>query len=113
MGVDRAGSARREPMRVRMRAVGQTSGMDFRSASRHGFARVAAATITTTIADPAANAAAVLDTARECHDEGVAVVVFPELTMSGYSIEDVLLQDTLLDAVENALADVVAASAEL
>ena len=86
---------------------------DFRSAYRHGFARVAAATITTTIADPDANAAAVLATARECHDEGIAVVVFPELTLSGYSIEDVLLQDTLLDAVESALADVVAGSAEL
>lgn len=87
--------------------------MDFRSAYRHGFARVAAATITTTIADPAANAAAVLQTARECDDDGVALVVFPELTLSGYSIEDVLLQDTLLDAVERALLDLVAATADL
>ncbi|MDN5859926.1 MAG: NAD(+) synthase [Pseudonocardia sp.] len=86
---------------------------DFRSAYRHGFARVAAATISTTIADPDANAAAVLAAARDCHEQGVAVVVFPELTLSGYSIEDVLLQDTLLDAVESALDDVVAGSAEL
>ena len=38
---------------------------------------------------------------------------FPELTLSGYSIEDILLQDALLDAVEDALLDVVAASADL
>ena len=51
--------------------------------------------------------------ARDCHDDGVALAVFPELTLSGYSIEDILLQDALLDAVEDALLDVVAASAEL
>ncbi|MDT7710637.1 MAG: hypothetical protein QOG20_6244 [Pseudonocardiales bacterium] len=87
--------------------------MDFRSSYRHGFLRVAACTLTTAIADPAANAAAVVAQARACHDEGVGLAVFPELTLTGYSIEDVLLQDTLLDAAEAALLDVVAASADL
>jgi NAD+ synthase (glutamine-hydrolysing) len=87
--------------------------VDFFSAYRHGFVRVAACTHHTTLADPAANAESVLRMARECHDEGVAVAVFPELTLSGYSIEDILLQDGLLDAVEAAVADVVAASREL
>nr|MCW1958709.1 NAD(+) synthase [Mycobacterium sp.] len=85
----------------------------FFGAYRHGFARVAACTHRTVLADPSANAASVLRIARECHDEGVAVAVFPELTLSGYSIEDILLQDTLLDAVETALADVVTASVGL
>ncbi|MCB0931590.1 MAG: NAD(+) synthase [Mycobacterium sp.] len=87
--------------------------MDFFSAYRHGFVRVAACTHRTALADPAANAASVLRIARECHDESVAVAVFPELTLSGYSIDDILLQDSLLDAVEAALADVVAGSAGL
>ena len=87
--------------------------MDFHSAYRHGFVRVAACTHHTTLADPAANAESVLRMARDCHDDGVALAVFPELTLSGYSIEDILLQDGLLDAVEVALADVVAASADL
>ena len=87
--------------------------MDFYSAYRHGFARVAACTHRTTLADPAANAESVLRVARACHDDGVAVAVFPELTLSGYSIEDILLQDSLLEAVETALADVVAGSADL
>ena len=87
--------------------------MDFFSAYARGFARVAACTHRTVLADPAANAASVLRIARECHDDGVAVAVFPELTLSGYSIEDILLQDSLLDAVEAAVADVVAGSADL
>jgi NAD+ synthase (glutamine-hydrolysing) len=86
---------------------------DFRSPYRHGFVRVAAATLRTVIGDPAANAASVLATARECADEGVGLVVYPELTLTGYSIEDILLQDTLLDASEAALAEVVAGSADL
>ena len=87
--------------------------MDFYSAYRHGFIRVAACTHRTVLADPAANAESVLRIARACHDDSVAVAVFPELTLSGYSIEDILLQDTLLDAVEDALLEVVAASADL
>jgi len=87
--------------------------MDFYSAYHHGFLRVAACTLKTTIADPAANAAAVLEAARECADDGVGLAIFPELTLTGYSIEDILLQDALLDAVEAALLDLVAESAQL
>ncbi len=87
--------------------------MDFYNSYRQGFVRVAACTHHTTLGDPAANAASVLGLARECHDDGVAVAVFPELTLSGYSIEDVLLQDSLLDAVEVALRELVVASVDL
>ncbi|MCV7156977.1 NAD(+) synthase [Mycolicibacterium brisbanense] len=87
--------------------------MDFYSAYRHGFARVAACTLHTALADPPANAESVLRLAQACHDDGVAVAVFPELTLSGYSIEDILLQDTLLDSVQEALVEIVAASAVL
>src|SRR6267154_1698656 len=87
--------------------------MDFYSAYRHGFVRAAACTHHTTLADPAANAESVLQLARDCHDDSVALAVFPELTLSGYSIEDILLQDALLDAVEVALLGIVVASAEL
>jgi NAD+ synthase (glutamine-hydrolysing) len=87
--------------------------MDFYNAYRQGFVRVAACTHHAAIGEPAANAASVLGLARECHDDGVALAVFPELTLSGYSIEDILLQDVLLDAVEDAVLEVVAASADL
>ncbi len=87
--------------------------MDFYNAYSQGFVRVAACTHHSAIGDPAANAASVLRLARECHDDGVALAVFPELTLSGYSIEDIVLQDLLLDAVEDAVLDVVASSVDL
>ncbi len=87
--------------------------MDFNSAYAHGFARVAACTMPVALADPAANAETVLEQARACHDDGVAVALFPELCLSGYSAEDLFLQDVLLEAVESAVARIVAESADL
>ncbi|MCK5757120.1 MAG: NAD(+) synthase, partial [Mycobacterium sp.] len=72
--------------------------MDFYSAYQHGFVRVAACTQHTALADPAANAESVLAAARDCDADSVAVAVFPELTLSGYSIDDILMQDALLEA---------------
>ena len=87
--------------------------MDFRSPYAHGFARVAACTGHTAIADPAANAAALLRQARGLSEEGVAVAVFPELGLSGYAIDDLLLQDVVLDGVEAAVRTVVEGTADL
>ena len=87
--------------------------MDFYNAYSQGFVRVAACTHHAAIGDPATNAASVLRLAGQCHDDGVALAVFPELTLSGYSIEDILLQDVLLDSVEEAVLDVVVASRDL
>ena len=87
--------------------------MDFYSAYQHGFVRVAACTQHTALADPVTNAQSVLAAARDCDADSVAVAVFPELTLSGYSIEDILMQDALLEAVHEALLEVVAGSAEL
>ena len=87
--------------------------MEFRSLYAHGLVRVAAVTTRTTLADPVANAAVVLEQARACADEGVAIAVFPELTLTGYSIEDLLMQDAVLDAVETTLAELVALTTNL
>jgi NAD+ synthase (glutamine-hydrolysing) len=87
--------------------------VDFTSAYAHGFARLAACTVPVTVADPAANLAAVIEAARACHDEAVAIAVFPELCLSGYSADDLFLADPLLRAVERAIDDLVVASTEL
>ncbi len=87
--------------------------LPFTNPYRHGFARVAAVTIPVSVADPATNAEAVLAEARACHDDGVAVALFPELSLSGYAIEDLVLQDPLLDAVVVAIEQLVAASVDL
>src|SRR5829696_10317511 len=87
--------------------------MSFRSIYQHGFARVAACTHRVAIADPAANAECVLRIARECGEEGVAVALFPELDLTGYSIEDLLLQDAVLDEVETAVGTIAEGSGDL
>ncbi len=87
--------------------------MDFHNLYDHGFVRVAAATFPLTLVEPAANAAAVLAEATRLDEEGARLVVFPEMCMVGYSIDDLVLQDTVLDGVQSALADLVAASVDL
>ncbi len=79
----------------------------------HGFVRVATATPCCRPADVAFNTAGVLAEARKAHEAGVDLVVYPELTLSSYAIDDLLLQHALLERVEQALAEVVAASADL
>ena len=87
--------------------------MSFRSIYAHGFVRVAACTTVTALADPDRNASAILDVVRQCHDRGVGLALFPELGLSGYAIDDLLMQDALLDAVERAVARLVEASRDL
>ncbi|MBD3784636.1 MAG: NAD(+) synthase, partial [Micrococcales bacterium] len=87
--------------------------MEFRNAYAHGFARVAACTLPVALADPAENARRIVEQVRACHDDGVAVALFPELSLSGYAIDDLLLQDVLLDAVERAVVTVAEATAGL
>ncbi len=80
---------------------------------RQGFVRVAACTPRTAVGDPARNAAetlCLLDEAAAAHAD---LVLFPELGLSAYAIDDLFLQDALLDAVERAVADLAAASVKL
>ncbi|CAI9404254.1 NAD(+) synthase [Nocardioides sp. T2.26MG-1] len=87
--------------------------MDFYSAYAHGFARVAACTVPVRVADPETNLRAVLEQARACSEDGVAVAIFPELCLSGYAVDDLFLQDTLLRAVEGAIATLVEESTDV
>jgi NAD+ synthase (glutamine-hydrolysing) len=84
--------------------------LPFHSIHRHGLVRVAAATPAVFVADPAANAGAVLELAARVEAEGVDLAVFPELCLTAYAIDDLLTQQTLLDAARDALARVVTAT---
>ena len=85
----------------------------FGSLYNHGFARVAAAVPHMRIAEPAYNAERTLALARQASDEHAALAVFPELGLSGYSIDDLLHQEALLDGVVAAIGRIAAESADL
>ncbi|HLF97988.1 MAG TPA: NAD+ synthase [Methylococcaceae bacterium] len=70
---------------------------------------IALAQINLLVGDAAGNARRAIETARRARDElGACLVVFPELTLSGYPPEDLLLRGDFLDEVDAALAQVVA-----
>jgi NAD+ synthase (glutamine-hydrolysing) len=71
----------------------------------HGFARVAACIPTVKVADPTFNAGSVLELARRAYERKCVLAVFPELSLSGYSAEDLFFQDALLAGVLRALDD--------
>ncbi|MFK4046203.1 nitrilase-related carbon-nitrogen hydrolase [Roseomonas mucosa] len=75
--------------------------------------RVAACTTPVRLADPAANAETILEVAHTCAERSVSLVAFPELALTGYSIDDLFLQDVVLEAAEAALERIVEASARL
>ncbi|MGE3746414.1 MAG: NAD(+) synthase, partial [Sphingomonadaceae bacterium] len=83
------------------------------SIHRHGLVRVAAATPRVSVADPAANADAVIERARAADAEAADLLVLPELCLSAYAIDDLLTQEALLDAVEAGLLRVIEASRDL
>ena len=72
----------------------------FHSPRTHGFVRVAAATPVVHTADPAANAEEHIALIRQAGEQGVDLIVFPELSLSGYAIDDLLMQDALRADVE-------------
>jgi NAD+ synthase (glutamine-hydrolysing) len=86
---------------------------DFFNLYSHGFARVAVATPRCRVADPAFNAAQTIALARQAQQQGAVVAAFPELGLSAYTCDDLFHQAALLDACEDALGLVVAASAEM
>ncbi|HEV7913968.1 MAG TPA: NAD(+) synthase [Albitalea sp.] len=82
----------------------------FHNLYRHGFARVAVAVPRCRVADPAFNAAETSTLLLAAAQQGALLVAFPELGLSSYTCDDLFHQRALLDACEQALASVVAAS---
>jgi NAD+ synthase (glutamine-hydrolysing) len=87
--------------------------VSFHSPYRHGFVRVAACQPRCAVADPAFNLSETLKLAEAGHAQGVALMVFPELGLSAYAIDDLLLQQALLEDVQAKLGELVASSKAL
>ncbi len=79
----------------------------------HGFVRVATSTPKVRTANVGGNCASIIAEAERAHACQVDLLVYPELCVSSYAIDDLVMQSALLDAVEAAVERIVAASAGL
>ena len=86
---------------------------DFFSLYSHEFARIACCVPRTQVANAPYNLAETLRLAKQGDKNGVALMIFPELGLSSYAIDDLLQQDSLLDDVERSIAQLVEASRKL
>ena len=87
--------------------------LPFDSPYAHGFVRLGVCVPRLRPADPVHNTDRMLELAAQGHGADAALLLFPELGVSAYAIDDLLLQQTLLDAVQAQLARLVEASREL
>jgi len=85
----------------------------FASLYSHDFLRIAACVPRSDVADVPFAVRETLAMAKAGHDDKAAVLLFPELGLSSYSIDDLLFQDALLDAVERSIGEIAEASREL
>src|SRR6202045_2516571 len=85
----------------------------FFSPYRHQFVRVGACVPHVAVADPRQNADNVLGLLASGDTARVALMVFPELGLSAYAIDDLLFQDAVLDQVERQLERLISASRDL
>lgn len=80
---------------------------------KNGFLKIAAATPAVRVADTKANTEAHIAQALKAYAEGVRVLVFPELSLTGATCGDLFLQDTLLQGAQEALGAYLEATKEL
>ena len=78
-----------------------------------GFLRLGAATPPCRVANPKENAAAILAQYREAAQKGSALVVFPELCLTGYTCGDLFHQSALLAGAVEGLRAILAGSRDL
>src|SRR3954447_25288228 len=75
--------------------------------------RVALAQINSTVGDVRGNASKISDHIARARDEGAALVVFPELALTGYPPEDLLLKTSFLAAAGTARRELAAETKEI
>src|SRR5438477_267450 len=85
----------------------------FFSPYRHEFVRVGACVPQVAVAEPAKNGDQVLELLAKGAKAGLALMVFPELCLSAYAIDDLLFQDAVLDGVVGQIARLLTASKKL
>jgi NAD+ synthase (glutamine-hydrolysing) len=87
-----------------------TESHPFYDLHRHGLVRVATSTPKVRTADVAYNRDGIIAEARRAHEAGVDLLVYPELCLSSYAIDDLHLQQAMIEAVDAAIFEVIEAS---
>jgi NAD+ synthase (glutamine-hydrolysing) len=87
--------------------------MPFEAIHRHGYVRVASATPLASSGDVRFNLEQTIGLTKEADARGVDLLVFPELNLSSYAVDDLHLQEAFLDEVERAVGELCEATAEL
>ncbi len=77
---------------------------------KHGFIKVAAAAPVIKVADTDYNASLVIEAIRNADENGIRLLVFPELTLTGCCCYDLLGHRVLVNGAEQSLAKVIDAS---
>ncbi len=72
---------------------------------REGYIRVSAATPKIRVADVEHNKEQIIGLMKQAKEEGVELLVFPELCLTGYTCGDLFLQTALLDTAKQALLE--------
>ncbi|MBF0545014.1 MAG: NAD(+) synthase [Candidatus Riflebacteria bacterium] len=85
----------------------------FFSLYSHGMVRVAACIPEVFPAQPEKNAERIIAFSQRVYEKGAVVAVFPELSLCGYSNEDLFHQNTLLKAAEDSFRKVLEFSKEI
>ena len=80
---------------------------------RDGFVKIAAASPDLRPADPAFNADGIIKLARRAYDDGATIILFPELSIPGYTSADLFFQKTLQRASDSALDSILAATSSM
>ena len=75
-----------------------------------GFYRLAAAVPRVYLADTKANTAEIIKLYHQAAKNGASVVLFPEMSITGYTIGDLVFQRQLLDGAKSALTEIAEAT---
>ena len=76
----------------------------------HGFYRIASSVPKVVVANPTANAKEIISIINQEYNSDSAIVLFPELSLTGYSVGDLFRNHQLLDAQDKALLEILAST---
>jgi len=80
---------------------------------KDGFLKIACATPDLRVGDCDYNTGRILELISQAHAQGVKIICFPELSITGYTCGDLFLQKTLLQSAEENLSRIVEKTGDL